>query len=481
MYLYDKNNQDLKTVEHRDIIIMYTCGPTVYGDAHIGNMRSFVVADMLRRWIESDLRTSNPPVVKHIMNITDVGHLTEGDIQKDKMVMQAKSEGKTSTHEIAEFYKTRFIEDAKSVNIKVAIESEHDASVMPMATSYIQEMIDMIQSLIESGNAYVTPAGVFFSVSTFPRHGEVSGNKNLEGNVSGKGGRISKKNMSIKNDDEDFLLWKIDPNHMMKWASPWGEGYPGWHIECSAMAVANGHSDKTGIIDIHTGGEDNAFPHHEAENAQSCCSFDSDPDTTVFARHWLHVSHLHLHDQKMSKSSGNFVRIKSFIDDGASPESIRLYLLSTHYRKNLSFSGIKSFVPFGKMIEKWRVAERAIVTSSGFIREFKSAMDKDLNVAEAIGAINKYINQIDENTWNKIETVFGIDGLEEKWVERDLFDYRNIDDDKIDQVERLILIRHEAKVDKRYDDSDKARDELLDMGIIIEDAPNKRYLAYSQI
>lgn len=480
MYLYNKNTQSLKEVEHRDTIIMYTCGPTVYGDAHIGNMRSFVVADMLRRWMESDLRLDSPPTVKHIMNITDVGHLTEGDIQKDKMVMQAKVEGKTSTHEIAEFYKNRFIEDAKSVNIKVAIEYENDPSVMPMATSYIQEMIEMIQSLVESSNAYVTPSGVFFDVSTFSRHGEVSGNKNLEGNVSGKGGRVSKKNMSVKHSDEDFLLWKIDPNHMMKWASPWGHGYPGWHIECSAMAVANGHSDKTGIIDIHTGGEDNAFPHHEAENAQSCCSFDSDPNATVFTRHWLHVSHLNLNSQKMSKSFGDFARIKSFIDKGASTESIRLYLISTHYRKNLSFSGINSFAPFYKMIEKWRNAKRAIVTSSGFLREFKSAMDKDLNVPEAIGAINKHINHIDENTWNKIEIVFGINGLKENWIKRELFDYKNIDEEKIEQVERLISIRHKARVEKKFDESDRARCELLEMGVAIEDAPNGRYLAHNR-
>ena len=251
---------------------LYSCGPTVYDFAHIGNFRSFLFGDLLRRTLELfDYQ------VHHVMNITDVGHMVEGEADKMSEAANRMKENKKSgrvpegavedpndPYQIADYYTQAFLEDARKLQYKIAFEYPDN---VPKATDHIDGMQNMISRLIDRGHAYVAEDGVvYFSVESFSRYGELSGNT-LEKLQSGAGGRVSDENQSRKRHPADFMLWKPDQHHVMKWDSPWGVGYPGWHIECSVMASQLLGGD---VIDIHTGGEDLIFPHHECEIAQSC-------------------------------------------------------------------------------------------------------------------------------------------------------------------------------------------------------------------
>ena len=299
------------------VVTMYNCGPTVYDYAHIGNFKSFLFADVLRRFLE--LAGYD---VKQVMNLTDVGHMTDDSNAdgggQDKMaaagerLAEAKKSGKlpegsdldpNDPYAIAKFYGQAFVEDAKLLGIKVANQPEY----LPKATDYIAHMQGLIAKLVEKEHAYVGSDGaVYFSVQSFPEYGKLSGNT-LEDLRGGAGGRVSADNQAVKRHPADFLLWKPDDSHLMKWDSPWGTGYPGWHIECSAMAKAVLEQD---VIDIHTGGEDNIFPHHECEIAQSCCASGRDS----FAKFWMHGRHLMVEGTKMSKSKGNFFTVRQVLD-----------------------------------------------------------------------------------------------------------------------------------------------------------------------
>ncbi|TVQ65340.1 MAG: hypothetical protein EA379_00175, partial [Phycisphaerales bacterium] len=300
-------------------ITFYTCGPTVYDFAHIGNFRAFLVADVLRRWLESPLCAvtepngephAGPRKVVHVMNITDVGHMTDDQnvdgAGEDKMeaaskrLLEAKKSGAlppgapadidpADPYAVAAYYADAFRQDAKLLGLKVVEDAERDPARMPRASDKVAQMIEMISALIAKRCAYVVGdpgipgTAVYFDVSTFPEYGRLSGNT-LDTLRAGAGGRVRADTQSQKRHPADFLLWKCDPAHVMKWPSPWGEGHPGWHVECSAMA-REALGDE---IDLHSGGEDNIFPHHECEIAQS----RSATGRPRFARHWLHVRHL---------------------------------------------------------------------------------------------------------------------------------------------------------------------------------------------
>tara|TARA_B100000614_G_scaffold262909_1_gene300407 strand:+ start:11301 stop:12737 length:1437 start_codon:yes stop_codon:yes gene_type:complete len=472
MKIHSRSGKQQSTVQDRPTMVMYTCGPTVYDDSHIGNFRSFVMADSLRRWLESPLRVDNPPKVRHVMNITDIGHLTEDDI--DRMTIGISRSGMASVELVAIHYTKRFIEDAKLLNIKVASEADNNPRLMPRASDYIQDIIDAIMSMIEVCKAYVTEDGVFFDVSSFPRHGEVAGDRLND--QPGMGGRLTFEQAAGKRNPEDFLLWKKDFTHLMTWKSPWGRGYPGWHIECSVMASAMGHDDMTGIIDIHTGGEDNAFPHHEAENAQSCSMFGRNPHKTVFSRHWFHVAHLQISDKKMSKSEGTFIRIKDLTELGVSAAAVRMFLLSAHYRTNLLYDGTRSIAQYERMLEKWRHIPAAQTTSDEFKEEFARALDNDFNTAEAIGVVNKYLFEISKEDWEEIERVFGLDGMFPKIQVRGNVEYREMSDEMIHVVEPLVVLRHKARQDKNFEESDRLRSRIAAEGFEIEDRSLGRYL-----
>jgi cysteinyl-tRNA synthetase len=293
---------------------MYTCGPTVYRFIHIGNLRSFMLADWVRRTL---LHFGYE--VKHVKNITDVGHMRQEllDRGEDKMIAAARKEGK-SPLEIAASYTQAFMEDEARVNIL-------PAHVFPRATDHVPEMIDITQRLLANRLAYEVDGTVYFDVSAFPNYGRLSRNE-VEGLLGGVRGDVA----TDKHAAEDFALWKAaEPGRVMKWDSPWGEGFPGWHIECSAMSIK--HLGEQ--IDIHTGGVDLVFPHHEDEIAQSE-GYTGKP----FVNYWVHGQHLLVDGLKMAKSTRNDYRLVDLITRGFDPLALRYLYATAHYRTRLNFT-----------------------------------------------------------------------------------------------------------------------------------------------
>jgi cysteinyl-tRNA synthetase len=501
-------------------VTFYTCGPTVYDDAHIGNFRSFLAADVLRRWIESPLcvvRTNDgrthagPRTVVHVMNITDVGHMTDdaggGEGGEDRMavggrrIAEAKKAGSipadarvdpNDPRAIAAFFGERFGEDARRLGLKVAIEAQHDPTLMPRASDHIDGMIAMIARLIDRGCAYVRgeqgSRAVYFDVQAFERYGELSGNT-LDALRGGAGGRVSDAAQAEKKHPADFLLWKEDAAHLMKWPSPWGTGYPGWHIECSVMAL--GRLSPRGLagalrgdgptIDLHSGGEDNLFPHHECEHAQSCCATGADR----FSRHWLHVRFLMVDGKKMSKSAGTFYTPRQLFAQGHEPAAVRLELIKTHYRANADFS-MQGLKDSARMVERWRkFAEAgeagggdpaAVPAEAAAAREaFAAAMASDLNVAGAIGAVNQWIGRVarptaaDAAVLREFDGVLGVLGLERPAATATAIGVYLPGTEPSERVEALLAERAAAKKAKDFARADAIRAELAGLGLAIKD------------
>lgn len=385
---------------------MYSCGPTVYDFAHIGNFRSFLFADLIRRFLE--LAGYD---VHHVMNITDVGHMTEDAIAdgagEDKMQLAAKRlkedkksgkvppgaiENPDDPYQVARYYTAAFLEDARQLGLKVAF--EYPENILH-ATEQIGSMQEMIQRLIDRGHAYVGSDGVvYYSVESFPQYGRLSGNT-LDRLQSGAGGRVSAEHQAAKRHPADFMLWKPDPQHIMKWDSPWGTGYPGWHIECSVMALKKFGVD---TIDIHTGGEDLIFPHHECEIAQSCGATGAE----YFARYWMHARFLLVEGEKMSKSKGNFHTVRDVLEGRVTgrpvhPGVLRFELLKSHYRSNMNFTvkGLQDSAGAVKRLQDFRARCEAasggevadVGNSHPVISEFIAALSDDLNISAALAAV----------------------------------------------------------------------------------------------
>jgi cysteinyl-tRNA synthetase len=460
------------------------------------------------------------------MNITDVGHMTDdaegGESGEDRMAVagrrlaEAKKAGKlpagssldpTDPYAIAGFYGARFVEDAKTLGLKLAIEAEEDPTLMPRATASVPGMIAVIRRLIERGCAYVAgPAGaraVYFRVRSFARYGELSGNT-LDRLREGEGGRVSAVNQASKEHPADFLLWKEDPRHIMKWESPWGAGYPGWHIECTVMSArrlakwpkgqrAKGPNEEgdwgalvvpggEALIDLHSGGEDNIFPHHESEIAQSCCAFCEDPSRGAFARHWFHPRHLFIEGQKMSKSKGNFYTARDLFAKGVEPAALRLELIKTHYRSNANFT-MQGLEDSRRMVERWRrvgVTDWKVSPDHPLLRDFGAAMNDDLNVAGALGVLNGWLGSVsspteaDRAALGVVDRVLGV--LErgkpaEHTTDIGVFVGGASPDPA---VEAKLRERREARAAKDFKRSDAIRDELAAMGYAIKDAPGGR-------
>jgi len=511
-------------------VTFYTCGPTVYDDAHIGNFRSFLAADVLRRFIESPMCVlaeepghrsgerchQGPRQVVHVMNITDVGHMTDdadgGENGEDRMavagrrLLEAKKAGKLAAgvevdpkdpRQIARYFEGRFKEDARKLGLKLVMEADQDATLMPRATEHVGGMIKVIERLIARGAAYaVGEQGkrvVYFSVQAFPAYGALSGNT-LDKLREGAGGRVSAENQSGKRHPADFLLWKEDASHIMKWASPWGEGYPGWHIECSVMSVAGTDAradvgtmvvpDAEPIIDLHSGGEDNIFPHHECEIAQSCCAFNAEPRGATYAKMWFHPRFLLVEGEKMSKSKGNFFTARDLFAKGHEPAAVRLELIKTHYRSNANFTeqGLKDSA---RMVERWRKVveegEKGAFNESGKAAaercraEFAESMMNDLNIAAAIAAVNTWAGGIDKPTpadarlMKEIDGVLGVLGLERASAsESEIGMFIGVEPSP--EVEAKLRERRDARARKDFGASDRLRDELAAMGYAIKDA-----------
>ncbi|MCE9619811.1 MAG: cysteine--tRNA ligase [Planctomycetes bacterium] len=486
--------EELKPIAgSRGPVTFYSCGPTVYDDAHIGNFRSFLNADILRRTIEL---TGTP--VKHVMNITDVGHMTDDTLAdgggEDKMAVagrrlaEAKKSGKIPAGvvidpndplAIADFYAGRFLEDARLLGLKVAIEAERDPTLMPRPTKWIGQMLDMIKKLVDGGHAYVAADGaVYFDVKSFPDYGRLSGNT-LDNLREGEGGRISAEHQALKKNPGDFMLWKPDPKHVLKWDSPYGAGYPGWHIECSAMAAGLLGAE----IDLHSGGEDNIFPHHECEIAQSRCAHGK----PAFARMWFHTRHLIVEGEKMSKSKGNFFTARDLFQKGVTPAALRLEITRTHYRTNANFT-MQGLADCQRMIDRWSRAAEALKakmaqTNSASpnpkaaagpfelaMPRFTQALCEDLNMARAIAALNEAVAAEDAAACphrecaalQKMDSVLGV-------LERNKPVASGGDADFEAKVNALIEARAAARRNKDFAASDKARNELEALGVQIKD------------
>lgn len=446
-------------------IKMYNCGPTVYDYAHIGNLDAYLFADVLRRYLEY-----KGYEVRQIMNITDVGHLTDDDVNQadsgeDKMLKASKRE-KKNPMDIADFYTNTFFEDLEKLNIK-------KAAYYPRATAHVPQMIKMIETLMEKGLAYEVNGNVFFDVEKFEGYGKLS-NKKLE--ELKNGARL--EDHPDKKHPYDFALWlKAPKEHLMKWESPWSVGYPGWHIECSAMSMQ--YLGET--MDIHTGGEDHVFPHHENEIAQS-------EGTTgkPFSHFWMHVHFLLVDGQKMSKSKGNFYTLKDVLDRGYDSMVFRLLILGSHYRSNLNFiwpamdqaqKNLEKIKRFVQNLEEIRdknfdLQDREDIDLSIYNKKFEEAMDDDLNTPLALSVLYQLISDINKdiadnrldstearNTlslWNNFNKILGLR-------------LKNAAVQIPKEILELAQKREAARKNKDFALSDKLREEIFQKGYLIED------------
>ncbi|MHC4830121.1 MAG: cysteine--tRNA ligase [Planctomycetota bacterium] len=454
---------------------MYHCGPTVYGYPHIGNMSAFMLGDLLRRVMEySGYR------VTQVMNITDVGHLTHDTVAdgegEDKLLAAARRLKRTPW-DLARHYTQAFFRDLERLGIKAA-------HYYPRATESVPDMIAMIEQLIEKGFAYEVEGNVYFEVARFERYGKLSGNTldQLEA-----GARIEVR--SDKRSPFDFALWKKDESHVMQWDSPWGRGFPGWHIECSAMS----RRFLGDTFDIHTGGEDNIFPHHECEIAQSEAATGK-----PFARFWLHTRFMTVDGQKMSKSIGNIYTIEDIVRRGFTGREIRYGLVKTHYRTqpNFSFDVMKDARKALQRIDDFvykvtrdtdgNAAEQSFPALEEARDKFDRSLEHDMNVSGALAAVFELIRAGNKQelsprqahevlAWLRdIDQVLGVifwlgpigDGRGQTAEDADQPEADALSDARIQE---LLEARTAARAAKDYAAADQIRDELHAAGYEIQD------------
>ena len=442
MKLYDTQSRELKDVDvTQEVIRMYCCGPTVYRDAHVGNLRTFLLSDLIARAIR--LNESTPYLIQ---NITDVGHMSEDFVNDDKMLSQAKLE-KVDPFEIARKYEARFHADLASLNIE-------PAAAYPRASESIEMMLDLIERLIEAEFAYVgSDSSVYFSAEKFLTYGAISGNK-LDSLKPGH--RYEYSEDGAKRFHADWALWKAAGDRTeMVWDSPWGKGFPGWHIECSAMSLKllNGH------IDIHVGGIDLRFPHHENERAQSNALINEEAVDL-----WVHGEHLLFEGKKMSKSSGNVVLLKDVIERGFDPLAIRLCFLENKYRSQMDLTW-NSIEAADETLKRWRVkmAGWGVGTQITIDPEIELALKTDLDTSRAImrlREIEKSTVQDKGSIFRYADQVLGLD-LERPIVQKVLTPH----------MQKLLDDRAIARSEKRWSDSDEIRGELENLGLEIKDTP----------
>ncbi|MBR4464251.1 MAG: cysteine--tRNA ligase [Treponema sp.] len=485
----------------------YGCGPTVYNYAHIGNLRAYVFLDILDKTL-SYLGYD----IKHVMNITDVGHLTgDGDDGDDKMVKTAE-ERHQSVLEVARFYTDAFMKDIDALNIR-------HPDVICKATDHIQEMIDLIKELEAKGHTYMAGGNLYYDISTFPDYGKMA-NLDLEKLVAGKGRRNVVVVDENKRNPGDFVLWftksKFE-NQAMTWDSPWGRGYPGWHIECSAMSMK--YLGKH--IDIHTGGIDHVPVHHTNEIAQSEGSFDdAEKSKGPWVKYWMHNEFLILEGGKMSKSSGRFITLQtdlpaekgfSLTSKGFAPLDYRFFLLGGHYRKPLIFSldAMESAKNgraalnerMAKLLAKARTEEKLELTKENYadtlakiaegraesenLAKFKSGLENDLATPIALSAMQKASNGKNQKASEALADIFQMDKVlslsvienalslaEKQATENSVHADDHAGDPEAAEITALVEERTAAKKAKDFARADQIRTELSARGITIVDTPN---------
>ena len=439
-----KKKELFKSLEPKKVK-MYSCGPTVYKDATIGNMRTNLFQDTLRRVLEY-----NGYEVKQVMNITDVGHLvSDGDEGEDKMLKSAREEHKTPM-EIAEYYTKLFFKDLERLNVEIP-------EVICKATDHIEEMLEMVQKIIENGYAYETSTAIYFDVSKLDEYGILSG-INLREQKAGARVEVDPE----KRNPYDFALWiKAPENHLMKWDSPWGPSYPGWHIECSAMSTKYLGEE----FDIHTGGIDLVPTHHENEIAQNKGACGKNP-----AHYWIHGEYLLINGGKMSKSLGNTYLIDDIIARGYSPLAYRLFNYSCHYRGKLNFTweGIESA---NTSLIRLREGYQKHLNGNSDISDeiiadmenrFHQAINDDMNMPLALSVVWEAVKYPEKSPkiaqlLKKFDTVLGIkiDEVQETKIPQEILD--------------LVEERKQARSDKNWSESDRLRDLIAEKGYIVKD------------
>ncbi len=444
-----------KRPESNRFVSIYTCGPTVYDYATIGNFSAYLMADLVKRYL-----TYLGYPVKHVINITDVGHLTaDADMAgEDKLEKVAREHG-TDPFEVAQKFTDAFLSDAKLLAI--------EADVWPKATDHIKEMITIITTLIDKNFAYVTTSGVYFDVTKYSKYGQLSGN-NIEQLRAGERVEVHPD----KHHPADFALWKLNqPEHLMQWDSPWGKGYPGWHIECSAMSMKYLGEQ----IDIHTGGEDNIFPHHECEIAQSECATGRHP----FVQFWLHRQFLTVDGNKMSKSLGNIYKLQDIVDRGFEPEDFRMFILSAHYRSGVNFSWEGMNGARERRLRWKAVSQRTVNREPHYaeasrgeqltenteeVQKLQEKLDDDLNTPEAFAYIDEVVKRANKGTiiapefWATVDKLFAL-GLS-----------------KVDELDPVIEQKRKdldaARALHDFTQADKLRAEIVSAGYEVITTPD---------
>ncbi len=447
MKLYNtltRKKEEFKPLKEK--VGIYTCGPTVYDYAHIGNLRTYIFEDILKRSLKY-----NNFNVKHVMNITDVGHLvSDDDSGEDKIEKSAKEKQKT-VWDIAEYYTESFKDNLKDLNIE-------DPDIFVKATETIKEQIDLIKILEEKGYTYKIKDGIYFDTSKLDNYGEMANLKEIEA-----GKRIEMKD---KKNPTDFALWKLskpEEKRQMEWNSPWGRGFPGWHTECVVMAKEN-----LGIpFDIHCGGIDHVEIHHPNEIAQSEAAYGEN-----LARIWMHGEFLNLKDKKMSKSKGGFITLSNLKEEGFSPLSYRYLVLNTHYRSKLNFSE-ESIRGAENSLKKLRNKISELTKEAGKVSEeyknnFRKAINNDLNTPKALEVLWNIIKDNNLKEEDKRETVKDFDrvlGLNLFTKENHILSEENIPSD----IKVLIEEREKYRKNRDFEKSDKTRKIIEDLGYSIED------------
>ena len=473
MYLYNSatRKKELFVPNSPDIVKMYTCGPTVYHFAHIGNLRSYIMEDVLEKALRYEGYN-----VKRVMNITDVGHLSsDADTGEDKMLKGARREHK-SVMEIAKYYTDAFFDDCKKLNIK-------RPDVVEPATNCIDEYIKIVSTLIDKGYAYLAGGNVYFDTSKLERYYIFNEHNEEDLAVGVREGVEEDTNKRNKN---DFVLWftksKFE-DQALKWDSPWGVGYPGWHIECSGISMKHLGED----LDIHCGGIDNAFPHHTNEIAQSesylghkWCNF------------WFHVLHLNTNTGKMSKSSGEFLTVSLLESKGYDPLVYRMFCLQSHYRKNLVFTyenldnTAKTYQKLVSRIAALDFDDPAPVDQAAFAalkEKFTKALDSDINTALAITALYDVL-KADTNDATKLAAIADFDYVlsldliakAKALKEKEAATVKTVGEIVIEgegdpEIDAIVKARAEAKKAKNWPEADRIRDELKARGIEVIDTP----------
>lgn len=471
LHIYNTLSREKEKFEpiEKGFVGIYVCGPTVYGDPHLGHAKSYVSFDLVIRYLR--YLGYN---VRYVQNITDVGHLTDdADQGEDKLEKQARKE-KLEPMEIAEKYTYNYFRDMDKLQVV-------RPDISPRATGHIIEQIEMVKKLIENGHAYVTDGNVYFDVSSDKNYGKLSGRSVDELET---GSRI--ETASDKKSPEDFALWKrAEEGHIMRWPSPWGEGYPGWHVECSAMSTKYLGEH----FDIHGGGLDNQFPHHECEIAQSEGAYNK-----PFANYWMHNNMVTLEGQKMGKSLGNAISLDEFfrgdhelLSRAWDPQVIRFFLLQSHYRSTTDFSeealngaesGLRNLQDIIRLIQQTEPGEGEVYDLESLVENLESKLNDDFNSAQAIAILfeelkklRKQINQgqipanLDEISAFLEEFVDGVLGI---WPEEEAASAG----DKTEELVRLLIdLRTQARGNKNFELADAIRDRLNVIGIELMDSP----------